>query len=103
MTMSEKEQEQFELALREACQYRMPFGKFGPSPNFPNGVPICDLPYEYLRCFTKRGFPKGRLGELMSFVYQLKLDGAEDVFNLVRKQPKTSLRQKQPKSRMNDE
>ena len=51
-------------AIEKTC---MPFGKFGPKFHAPNGVPIYDLPAEYLMWFAnKAGFPKGRLGELLT-------------------------------------
>ena len=63
------------LAELESCfddlaRYRMPFGRY-------EGAPLYDLPYEYLYWFVERGggFPKGRLGELMEFVYHSKADG----------------------------
>jgi uncharacterized protein (DUF3820 family) len=51
---------------------RMPFGKYGPEHHPPAGVPIFDLPAEYLAWFAKKGFPKGRLGELMAHVCEIK-------------------------------
>ena len=90
-TSKTPEQQAFEQALKDAVTLRMPFGKFGPEGYPPHGLLLCDLPYEYLRCFTRKGFPKGRLGEIMSFVYQLKLDGAENVFKLIRETPRQSL------------
>lgn len=81
--------------LREAATTRMPFGKFGPAGYPPEGVLLCDLPYEYLRWFEqKRCFPSGRLGELMRLVMQLKRDGAEGVFAQLREEPRPSLRQR---------
>ncbi len=71
-----------ELAGRfdDLAHYRMPFGRY-------EGVPIYDLPYEYLHWFVERGggFPTGRLGELMEFVYHTKADGSEAVFVPLRK------------------
>ncbi len=67
-------------ALQEAASTRMPFGRFGPQVVPPAGLLICELPFEYLKTYTKRGFPIGRIGELMSVVYRMKLDGAEEVF-----------------------
>ncbi|MFO1484482.1 MAG: DUF3820 family protein [Verrucomicrobiaceae bacterium] len=65
----------------------MPFGKFGPAHFPPKGVPIYDLPAEYLGWFAKKGgFPKGRLGELLQMVYQMKVDGSDIVFEPFRKQ-----------------
>lgn len=63
----------------------MPFGKFGPDHFPPNGVPIFDLPAEYLQWFATQGFPKGRLGELLQMVYQMKADGSDAVFDSMRR------------------
>jgi uncharacterized protein (DUF3820 family) len=59
--------------------YRMPFGRY-------RDWPVHALPYEYLHWFVERGegFPKGRLGELMDFVYRIKGDGAEAIFSQLR-------------------
>ncbi|WP_211325634.1 DUF3820 family protein [Roseimicrobium gellanilyticum] len=64
---------------------RMPFGKFGPQHFPPHGVPIFDLPAEYLAWFNQKGFPKGRLGELLKIVYQMKVDGSDLAFDPMRK------------------
>jgi uncharacterized protein len=64
----------------------MPFGKFGPQHYPPRGVPIYDLPAEYLMWFAKKGFPKGRLGELLQIVYQMKADGSDAAFNVFRRE-----------------
>lgn len=62
----------------------MPFGKFGPDAFPPKGMPIYDLPYEYLRWFERKGYPRGALGQLMKVVHDLKLDGADAVFEPLR-------------------
>ena len=62
----------------------MPFGMFGPKDYPPRGVPIIDLPPEYLAWFKERKFPKGRLGELMEMVFEVKLCGADGVFAPIR-------------------
>ncbi len=74
----------------------MPFGKFGPKDYPPHGVPIYDLPAEYLGWFAMKGFPKGRLGELLKMVHQMKADGSDAVFDVFRRQRggRTSLRNK---------
>ena len=80
-------------ALADAVTMRMPFGKYGPQNFPPSGLPLCDLPYEYLEWFRRKGMPSGRLGELMGLVLQIKRDGAEDVFDALRgNRPKESLR-----------
>ena len=80
--------------INDANRIKMPFGRFGPEQFPPEGVPICDLPYEYLAWFRKKSFPKGRLGEVMEFVYALKADGADALFDPLRKARggRTSLR-----------
>lgn len=74
----------------------MPFGKFGPKHFPPYGVPLFDLSVEYLNWFQRRGFPKGRLGELLRIVHQLKVDGCDEVFDKFRaaRGGRTSLREK---------
>ena len=62
----------------------MPFGKYGPEHYPPRGVPVYDLPQEYLHWFSRKGFPKSRLGELMEMVYHVKTDGADEVFRPLR-------------------
>lgn len=72
--------------LAEIGRTFMPFGKFGPAHFPPKGVPIYDIPAEYLGWFAnKAGFPKGRLGELLRMVYQMKADGSDVVFDVFRK------------------
>lgn len=65
-------------------QMHMPFGRFGPKQFPPRGVPIYDLPAEYLAWFARQGFPKGRLGELLRIVHQMKVDGSDAVFDVFR-------------------
>ncbi|MDP7496597.1 MAG: DUF3820 family protein, partial [Roseibacillus sp.] len=45
--------------MEEIGKAHMPFGKYGPDEYPPRGVPIIDLPPEYLAWFAERGFPKG--------------------------------------------
>jgi uncharacterized protein len=72
--------------LDEIGRTRMPFGKFGPAHFPPHGVPIYDIPAEYLSWFAnKAGFPKGRLGVLLQMVHQMKADGSDVVFDVFRK------------------
>ncbi len=72
--------------LEEIGRTRMPFGKYGPQHFPPNGIPIYDIPAEYLGWFAnKAGFPKGRLGELLRMVHQMKADGSDTAFDGFRK------------------
>ena len=63
----------------------MPFGKYGPQFFPPRGVPLYDLPVEYLAWFAKKGFPRGRLGELLQMVHQMKADGSDMAFDVFRR------------------
>lgn len=85
--------------LEEIGQTHMPFGKFGPQDHPPRGVPIMDLPPEYLAWFQERGFPKGRLGELMAMVFEVKQCGADAVFQplRVRNGGRTKIRKRRPR------
>jgi uncharacterized protein len=77
----------------------MPFGKYGPATHPPLGCPIYDLPAEYLAWFAKsgKGWPKGRLGQLLQMVYQMKVDGSDLIaFDPMRRRAggRTDLREK---------
>ena len=70
--------------MEEIGKANMPFGKYGPEEYPPRGVPIIDLPSEYLAWFAARGIPKGRLGELLATVFEIKQSGADAVFQPLR-------------------
>jgi len=57
----------------------MPFGKYGPQHYPPRGLPIHQLPVEYLMWFKQKGFPKGRLGQLLEALCEIHYTGAEAV------------------------
>lgn len=84
MDFTEIDREDFRNLLAEIGGMRMPFGKFGMKEYPPSGVPIMDLPPEYLSWFKERGFPKGRLGELMAVVCEIKDVGMDSVFDPMR-------------------
>lgn len=83
--ISEIDREDFRNLLAEIGETRIPFGKFGIKFYPPAGVPIMDLPQEYLCWFLERGFPKGRLGELMAQVCEIKSVGMDSVFDPLRR------------------
>lgn len=78
------DRDEFAETMAEIGRTHMPFGKYGPQHYPPRGIPLYDLPHEYLHWFATRGFPGGRLGELLEIVYHVKHDGADEVFNLLR-------------------
>ena len=68
--------------LVDLAHAKMPFGKY-------EGRYLIDLPEFYIVWYHTKGFPKGRLGEQMQLVYELKLNGLEELIrNIKRKFPK---------------
>jgi len=64
--------------LIDLLEVKMPFGKY-------KGRFIIDLPEFYLVWFRQKGFPKGRLGELMGLAYEIKLNGLEGMVKAIKK------------------
>jgi len=60
--------------LLQLVQMKMPFGKY-------KGTLLCNLPVSYLEWFRRKGFPKGKLGELLATIYEIKLNGLEQLLN----------------------
>ena len=85
--------------LEQISRYCMPFGMFGPNNYPPKGVPIYDLPAEYLAWFALKGFPEGRLGELLRVVYQTKADGCDALFDSIRRKAGGRHKLRQPTTR----
>ncbi|SNR77641.1 DUF3820 family protein [Lutibacter flavus] len=61
--------------LEKLANTVMPFGKY-------KGKHLIDLPEHYIVWYNNKGFPKGKLGEMLGLVYEIQLNGLED---LVRK------------------
>jgi uncharacterized protein len=83
--MNEIDREDFRNLLEEIGRTRMPYGKYGRIEHPPHGFPIMDLPLEYLTWFKERGFPKGRLGELLAIIWEIKECGMDSVFEPLRR------------------
>ncbi len=49
---------------------KMPFGKY-------RGTTLIDLPETYIVWFHSKGFPEGKLGQLLGLLYEVKLNGLE--------------------------
>ena len=64
--------------LTQLVTMKMPFGKY-------KGRVICDLPEPYLVWFKQKGFPQGKLGELLATMYEIKLNGLEELLYPIRK------------------
>lgn len=54
--------------LQELVKMRMPYGKY-------QGRLIADLPGAYLAWFARKGFPAGRLGQLLALMLELDHNG----------------------------
>ena len=92
--------EEFADTMNEIGRSHMPFGRSGRKEYPPYGVPLYDLPFEYLQWFTfNGGFPNGRLGELLEILYHIKKDGSDEVFAPLRKKAggRTQLHRKKPR------
>ncbi len=58
--------------LLQLVKMSMPFGKY-------KDKLLCDLPVSYLEWFQRNGFPKGKLGMLLQTIYEIKINGLEDL------------------------
>ena len=59
-------------ALSDAINQVMPFGKYA-------GRKLIHLPEPYLVWFHGKGFPEGKLGEQLALMYEVKLNGLEEM------------------------
>ena len=60
--------------LKEIITTPMPYGKY-------KGTMIADLPVYYLAWFSTQGFPKGKLGMLLATVFEIKINGLEQIID----------------------
>ncbi len=67
--------------LLQLVEMKMPFGKY-------KGTLLCNLPVSYLEWFNRKGFPDGKLGMLLRTIYEIKLNGLEDLLDPIRKMQK---------------
>lgn len=68
--------------LKEIFEVKMPFGKY-------KGTILFEIPIFYLEWLQKKGFPKGKLGMQLATVYEIKLNGLEELIVKIRP-PKTA-------------
>lgn len=68
--------------LIKLAHTKMPYGKY-------EGRFLIDLPEYYVVWYHNKGFPKGQLGLMLTTVYELKLNGLEDLIrNIKQRYPK---------------
>ena len=64
--------------LIELAHYRMPYGKY-------KGRYLVDLPEAYLVWFQQKGFPDGKLGELLRSMLEIKTNNLESLIRGIQK------------------
>jgi uncharacterized protein (DUF3820 family) len=63
--------------LLELARMRMPYGKY-------TGRLLIDLPEPYVVWLAGNGFPKGKLGDMLRTVHEIKVNGLEFLFDPLR-------------------
>ena len=58
--------------LIKLVQAKMPFGQF-------KDRYITNLPVHYLEWFSRKGFPKGQLGQYLATMFEIKTNGLDDI------------------------
>jgi len=64
--------------LMKIATMSMPFGKY-------KGTKLIDLPEPYVVWFYGQGLPPGEIGKLLGLLYEIKLNGLEDLVSPLRK------------------
>jgi uncharacterized protein (DUF3820 family) len=64
--------------LIELAHTKMPFGKY-------KDRYLIDLPEYYVVWYSNKGFPNGLLGQQLQLVYELKLNGLEELIRNIKK------------------
>lgn len=64
--------------ILQLVKMEMPFGKY-------KGRLLYKLPVSYLEWFSQKGFPKSKLGILLETLYEIKLNGLEQLLEGLKK------------------
>ncbi len=73
--LNENQSKQFLVKLANT---KMPYGKY-------KGKYMIDLPEFYVVWYRNKGFPKGQIGDMLATVYELKLNGLEELVRNINK------------------
>lgn len=65
--------------LIELAHYKMPFGKY-------KGRYLVDIPENYYVWFRQKGFPEGKLGNLLTEMMEIKINGLEPLVRKVQRE-----------------
>ncbi len=63
--------------LLELAQAKMPFGKY-------KNRFLIDLPEYYVVWYKNKGWPAGKIGRQLQLVYEIKLNGLDDLIRKLR-------------------
>ena len=63
--------------LIELAKAKMPYGKF-------KGRFLIDLPEYYIVWYKQKGFPKGKLGNQLEQLFEIKVNGLEPMIRTIR-------------------
>ncbi|QHS57996.1 DUF3820 family protein [Mucilaginibacter sp. 14171R-50] len=63
--------------LIDIVNTRMPFGKY-------KNTLLCDMPISYLEWLYKKGFPTGKLGMMLSTVFEIKTNGVDQILRQIK-------------------
>lgn len=72
------DQTQSKQFLLKLANTKMPYGKY-------EGRFMIDLPEYYVVWYRNKGFPKGQIGDMLATVYELKVNGLEELVRELRK------------------
>jgi hypothetical protein len=64
--------------LIDLAKMKMPYGKY-------KGRYLIDLPESYIVWYKNKGFPSGKIGKQLELVYEIQLNGLEDIVREVRR------------------
>lgn len=64
--------------LIELAHYKMPFGKY-------KDRYLVDIPEYYYTWYNQKGFPEGKLGRMMTQMYDIKINGLEELIYTIKR------------------